>query len=178
MDLPARQGNRIPRFSPFNAYATADGWIVAGASGEAEWLRMLDAVGRADLKADAQMMDRAWRLAHNDQVDAVVAAWTRTHSSDAAIAALRAHDIACSPIRDIAALKSWPHLAARGMLEPLRHPMLGPMPGFIAPGFPLKFGAAPGSYATPAPLVGADNEAIWSHELKLNLPELKASGVV
>jgi CoA:oxalate CoA-transferase len=178
LDLPARQGNRIPRFSPFNAYPTADGWIVAGASGEAEWLRLLDAIGRADLKDDAQMMDRAWRLANNDEIDAVIAAWTCTLSSDAAIAALRAHDIACSPIRDIAALKSWPHLAARGMLEPLRHPTLGPMPEFIAPGFPLKFGAAPGGYETAAPLVGADNEAIWGHEFGFSLSKLRDSGVL
>lgn len=108
----------------------------------------------------------------------MIAAWTQARDSEAAVAALRAHDVACGRIRDIAALKSWPHLAARGMLEPLRHPTLGPMPDFIAPGFPLKFTAAPGGYATPAPLVGADNAAIWADELGLDLPALKVAGIV
>lgn len=178
LGMPPRQGNRIPRFSPYNAYPTADGWIVLGATGEADWQRLLDAIGRADLKNDTRMMDRAWRLANNAEVDAVIVAWTQLRDSEAAVAALRAHDVACGRIRDIAALKSWPHLAARGMLEPLRHPTLGPMPDFIAPGFPLKFGAAPGGYASPAPLVGADNAAIWGKELGLDVAKLRAGNVV
>lgn len=178
LDLPTRAGNRISRFSPFNAYRSRDGWLVAGASTDVEWHRMLDAIGRAELKQDARFGRRAWRLANNDQVDALVGAWTGARSTEEAIAALRAHDVACGPIRDIDDLKRWPHLRARGMLEPLRHPTLGPMPEVVAPGFPLKFGATPGGYATPAPLIGADNASIWGEELGLDLPSLKARGLV
>ena len=142
------------------------------------WENLCKIIGRPDFLEDERFASIASRRQNADAFESAITAWTRTRGSDAAIAALRAHDIACSPIRDIAALKSWPHLAARGMLEPLRHPTLGPMPDFVAPGFPLKFSAAPGSYETPAPLVGADNEAIWSGELKLELKTLKASGVV
>jgi crotonobetainyl-CoA:carnitine CoA-transferase CaiB-like acyl-CoA transferase len=77
LGLPARHGNRLPRASPFNVYPTADGWIAAGAASDAEWSRLLDAIDRADLKGDPNFMSQAWRLAHNDRVDAVVAAWTR-----------------------------------------------------------------------------------------------------
>ena len=30
LGLAARQGNRIARFSPFNTYATVDGWVALG----------------------------------------------------------------------------------------------------------------------------------------------------
>jgi crotonobetainyl-CoA:carnitine CoA-transferase CaiB-like acyl-CoA transferase len=178
LGLPARQGNRLPRASPFNVYPTADGWIAAGAASDAEWSRLLDAIDRADLKGDPNFMSQAWRLAHNDRVDAVVAAWTRGQRTAQAITRLRAAGLACSPVRDIEALKAWPQLAARGMLEPLRHPTLGPRPDVVAPGFPLKLGATEVGYATPAPLVGSDNDAIWGGLLGCDVARLKARGVI
>ncbi len=175
---PTRQGNRIPRVSPFNVYPTADGWIAIGTASDTEWSRLLDAIDRADLKGDANFMTREWRLANNDRVDAVVAAWTRERRTAQATARLRAEELACGPIHDIDGLKAWPQLVARGMLEPLRHPTLGPRPEVVAPGFPLKFGATQAGYATPAPLVGSDNDAIWGDLLGFDVALLKARGAI
>lgn len=178
LGLPTRQGNRIPRLSPFNAYPTRDGWIAIGAASEAEWSRLLDVTGRADLKADRDFASRAWRLAHNDRVDAVVTEWTRERGTAAAVDRLRSAEVACAPVRDIDALKAWPQLAARDMLEPLRHPTLGAWPAIVAPAFPLKFSGAPVGYATPAPLGGRDNDAVWGDLLGLDVDALRARGVI
>ena len=64
------------------------------------------------------------------------------------------------------------------MLEPLRHPTLGPWPEVVAPGFPLKFNATQVGYATLAPLVGSDNGAIWGGLLGFDVTLLKASGAI
>jgi crotonobetainyl-CoA:carnitine CoA-transferase CaiB-like acyl-CoA transferase len=178
LGLPTRQGNRIPRLSPFNAYPTRDGGIAIGAASEPELARLLDVIGRADLKSDASFMNPAWRVAHNDRVDAVIGEWTRARETVAAVDRLRRAEIACAPIRDVDALKAWPQLAARGMLEPLRHPTLGPWPAVVAPGFPLKFSETAGGYATPAPLVGRDNEAVWGDLLGFDAAALRARGVI
>jgi crotonobetainyl-CoA:carnitine CoA-transferase CaiB-like acyl-CoA transferase len=178
LGMPVRQANRMPRTSPFNAYPTADGWIVIGTASDAEWARLLDAIGRADLRGDASFMNRTWRIANNDRVDAVVAAWTRERPTAQAIAHLRAEEVACGPVRDIDALKAWPQLAARGMLEPIRHPTLGPRPEVVAPGFPLKLGATKVGYATPAPLVGSGNDAIWGDLLGFDVARLRAAGAI
>jgi CoA:oxalate CoA-transferase len=178
LGLPTRQGNRMPRVSPFNVYPTADGWVVIGTATDAEWARVLDAIDRADLKADSSFMSRAWRLANNGRVDAVIAAWTRERATADATARLRAADVACGPIRDIDALKTWPQLASRGMLEPLQHPTLGPRPEVVAPGFPLKLGATEVGYGTPAPLTGQDNDAVWGDLLGFDVASLKSRGVI
>ena len=178
LGVSVRQGNRLPRASPFSVYRTADGWIAAGTATDAEWTRLLDAIDRPDLKSDTDFMTRAWRLANKDRVDAVVADWTRGQPTAQAVARLRAEELACAPVRDIEALKAWPQLAARAMLEPLRHPTLGAHPDVVAPAFPLKFGATPSGYATPAPVVGADNDAIWGGLLGLDVARLKASGAI
>jgi formyl-CoA transferase len=175
---PTRPGNRIPRVSPFNVYRTADGWIAVGTATNREWSRLLEAIDRAELKADPSFMSRPWRVANNGRVDAVVEAWTRSLPTAEAVARLRAEEVACSPIHGIDDLKAWPQVAARGMLEPLRHPTVGPCPDIVAPGFPVKFGASRVGYATPAPTVGRDNDAIWGGLLGLDVAALKASGVV
>jgi len=64
------------------------------------------------------------------------------------------------------------------MLEPLRHPMLGPSPAVVAPGFPLKFGATETGYATPAPLIGSANDAIWGGLLGQDVSALRKRGVI
>src|SRR5262249_25866109 len=170
--------NRLPRGSPFNVYPTTDGWIVIGTASEAEWARLLDVIGRADLRADANFMSRAWRIANNGHVDAVIAGWTRERLTADAGARLRRGGVACGPVRDIDALKAWPQLAARGMLEPLRHPTLGPWPEVVAPGFPLKFGSTEVGYATPAPLIGSGNEVIWGDLLGFDVAALRMRGVI
>jgi crotonobetainyl-CoA:carnitine CoA-transferase CaiB-like acyl-CoA transferase len=178
LGLPMRQGNRIPRVSPFNVYPTTDGWIAAGCADNADWGRLLDAIGRGDLAEDASFATPASRIADNGRVDAVVAAWTRERPTAEAIGRLRAAKVACGPVRDIDALKAWPQLAARGMLEPLRHPTLGPRPDVVAPGFPLKFGATEVGYATPAPLVGSGNQAIWGDLLGFDVAALRMRGAI
>src|SRR5262249_31938913 len=103
LGLPTRQGNRLPRPSPFHAPPAPDGRAATGAASEAEWTRLLDAIGRADLHADARFMSRAWRLAHNDRVDAVITEWTRARSTAAAVDRLREAEVACAPVRDVEA---------------------------------------------------------------------------
>jgi formyl-CoA transferase len=178
LGLPGRQGNRIPRVSPFNVYPTADGWIALGAADDADWARLLDAIERADLKRDASLATPAGRISENSRVDGVVTAWTRARPTADALARLRAAEIACGPVRDIESLKAWPQLAARGMLEPLRHPTLGPRPDVVAPGFPLKFGATDAGYATAAPPVGRDSEAIWGDLLGFDVAGLRLRGAI
>jgi len=178
LGLSTRQGNRLPRLSPFNAYPAQDGWIAIGAASDAEWTRLLGAIGRADLEGDARFMSRGGRLAHNERVDAVITEWTRARRTTAVVDELRTAEVACAPVRDIEALKAWPQLAARGMLEPLRHPTLGSWPAVVAPGFPLKFSATDVGYGTPAPLGGCDNDAIWGDLLGFDVAALRMRGVI
>ena len=49
LGLAPRQGNRIMRFSPFNTYRSADGWVAIGAATPQEWRGLALALGRQDL---------------------------------------------------------------------------------------------------------------------------------
>lgn len=173
LGLEARLGNRIMRFSPFNAYPTRDGWVALGAATHEEWCSLLEAMDRNDLRGDADFMSVAWRIANNAEVDRVVGAWAAGFSSEELVARLAKHDVACSVVRSPEDLIRWPHLAARGMLAPLALPDGAHTP-VAAAGFPLKFSRSPTGHARPAPRPGADTESVLSRYLGLSAPDIAA----
>jgi formyl-CoA transferase len=180
LGLAPRQGNRIARFSPFNTYRARDGWVALGAATAEEWSNLLGAIGRADLEADAQWSNVAWRITHNDQVDALVGAWVAVRNAAEVVEAMRIADVACAPVRTPGETLAWPHLRARGMVAPLRRTD-GSETGVAAAGFPLKFSRSAAGHEPPAPVPGAHTEQVLSEYLSLSaarIGELRARGIV
>ncbi|MGQ0511974.1 MAG: CaiB/BaiF CoA transferase family protein [Betaproteobacteria bacterium] len=180
LGLSPRQGNRIMRFSPFNAYATKDGWATIGCATREEWTALLEAMGREELKQDADMMNVGWRIANNAAVDRIVGDWAAGFETAALVALLLQHDVACSPVRSPQDLMDWEHLRARGMLRPLAQPD-GTQAGVAAAGFPLKFSRSEANHDTPAPMPGAHTGDVLARFLGTgaeDLERLRRDGVV
>lgn len=181
LNLASRQGNRIMRFSPFNVFEARDGWVAIGAATHAEWLDLLEAMGRADLKADAGLMDIGWRIVNNDQVDAVVTQWTKDRTKDEIVAALSAASVACSPVRSTDEVMRWEQLLHREMIVKLVNPLTGADAGAAGPGFPIKFSRTPAGYDSPAPVPGAHSEEVFARFANLSAAEvarLRSEGVI
>jgi crotonobetainyl-CoA:carnitine CoA-transferase CaiB-like acyl-CoA transferase len=181
LGLAGRQGNRIMRFSPFNAYRSKDGWVTIGAATNADWLALLDVMGRQDLKDDPSMLKLGWRIAHNDAIDKLVGDWAREFDADELIAKLNAVSVPCSRVRTIDDVMEWPHLRERGMIAPVVHPLTKRETAVRAPGFPIKFSHTPAKYDVPAPIPGTHSDEMLKRFLGLSDTEiegLKRSGVV
>jgi crotonobetainyl-CoA:carnitine CoA-transferase CaiB-like acyl-CoA transferase len=167
-----RQGNRIMRFSPFNTYPTRDGTIAIGAATNEDWVALLHAMGRSDLAQSEKFMSMGWRVAHNDQIDAIVTEWTQQLTTAEAIAALNHSDIAASPIRNFADIMEWKHLRERDMLQPLRHPTESLTGDVVGAGFPIKLSRTHKGYTDPAPGLGQNNTEIYSGLLGLSAGQI------
>ena len=173
LDLAPRQGNRIMRFSPFNIFRARDGWVAIGAATNTEWLALLDAMGRADLKDDAGMMDIGWRIVNNARVDEAVTQWTREKTKAEIVEILSRASVACSPVRSTAEVMQWEQLLERQMIVPLVNPMTGAVSSASAPGFPIKFSRTPANYDVPAPIPGAHSEEIFARLANLSAADVK-----
>lgn len=160
LNLAARQGNRIMRFSPFNTYDAKDGAVAIGAASQADWENLLDLMGRKDLKEDQNYMNLGWRISNNADVDAIVAEWTKSLSVATILERCIEHKIACSAIREARDLAAWEHLQHRQMLTPTFHPGFPRIDGPLAPAFPIKFSGANTDYETPAAHLGEHNKSI------------------
>ena len=101
LGMPFQQGNRIMRFSPFNAYPTEDGWVVIGIGHDAMWRALCTLIEREDLAHDPDWGRMDWRVEHNAQVDEMLSEWTRDRPIEPAVAALESTGIVASPVQNI-----------------------------------------------------------------------------
>lgn len=163
-----QQGNRVMRFSPFNSYPTQDGWMVICCGTDAMWQAICTVIGREDLADHEDWGSMSWRVTHNDKVDAMLGAWTRERATDDAVRLLTEAGVVASNVHTIDDLLQWPHLKARGMIDTVEHPVLGPLPGLKAAGFPLKFSGAETGYEGAAAPSGTHTREVLSDLLDLD----------
>lgn len=181
LGLDYRQGNRVMRFSPFNTFPTRDGWIVIGCGTEAMWRALCSAMGRDDLVGHCDWSRMAWRVANNDQVEDLVTSWSIEQSADQAVDILASGGVVASAIQNIEDLLRWPHLNERGMINVVEHPLLGPLGGLKAAGFPLKFSQARSGYEGHAALTGTHTREIlqaWLGLTNSRIDELHGNKVI
>ena len=181
LGLDYRQGNRVPRVSPFNSYKTKDRWLIVGTATDIHWQTLCDVMGCPEFKEHPDFATSSKRLLNNDRVDAIVGEWAAKQDGGVVLTMLRQAGIVCSPINDIDDVKAWPHIHARGMIEDLVHPILGPLEGLNASGYPIKFSGTKTGYDGPPVMFGHDNAEIFGELLGLDavaLEKLTTDGVI
>jgi crotonobetainyl-CoA:carnitine CoA-transferase CaiB-like acyl-CoA transferase len=166
-NVPPRAGNRSHTRSPLSVYPASDGWVAINVAVEEHWHNLLTAMGRQDLRDDPRFKTNADRVAHVDETDAVVGAWTQTLGKMEMFAIARRHRIPCAPVRDVGEVMHDPHMHQRGMLEWIEHDEIGRI---VVPTSPLRFHGADMVAATPSPKLGQHNTEIYGDWLGL-LPE-------
>ena len=108
-------------------------------------------IGREDLANDPEYLDREKRLAHADEVNEMVAAWTRTHDKQEAMRILGAAGIPAGAVLDTGDLLAEPTFQSRGIIQTQQHPS-GELPYADLPGALRRQAAEdrPGPAARPA----------------------------
>lgn len=121
--LPERLGNGHPWFVPHDVYRCQgdDRWIAIVVRDDPGWVRLAPLVGLGP-------MDHATRRACRREIDEAVARLAGAHDADALARRLQASGIEAYAVRTALDLARDPHVAARGFIEPVEHPALGPRP--------------------------------------------------
>lgn len=177
---PQRTGNRHGGLSlcPYNVYPTADGYIAIICNHESHWEGLLRAMERDELLADTSLDSMTKRVARAEEVDLLVAAWTRTLPKQVLFEKLLARRVPSAPVRDLSEVVADPHLRARGMLQDIVHPEYGPI---TVPSSPMRYAGSPRAELQPSPALGAHNDEVWGRMLGRNaqaLRELRVEGSI
>jgi formyl-CoA transferase len=100
---PPRTGNRHGGMAeaPYNVYPASDGWIAIIRVGEVHWRSLACAIGQEALAKDPRFTSLKLRVEHMDEIDAIVAEWTRQRPKQESFELLTAHRVACAPVRDL-----------------------------------------------------------------------------
>lgn len=172
-DVPSRTGNRHGGLAeaPYNVYPATDGYIAIICVGDVHWRSLLTAMERQDLADDPRFASLGDRVAHMDEVDAAVSAWTATQSKEALFTLLLAHRVPCAPVRSLDEVVNDPHMHERGSLQWQDHPELGRI---VVQHSPLRFAGDPLRELEPSRKLGADTDALLAEHLGLS-PEAVAA---
>ena len=166
-----REGNRLPHSAPLDNYPSADGaYVCIVAGSDANFARLCRAMGRPDLETDPRFSTLALRSKHGDEINGIVAEWTKSQSAEAIESACIANDVPVGTAYSAADIFADPHMAAREDLISVEDPVLGPIRQ-QAP-FP-RFVGRPTPAPSGAPLLGADNGEIWCDLVGLSAEELQ-----
>lgn len=122
-----------PTMVPFQAFPTADGWIVAGGSKEKFFTQFAAAIGRADLAADPRFADFATRLRHRAELIAELDATLITGPSAEWLKRLTEAGVPCAPVNSVEQALEDPHTAARGLIVTTDHPRFGEVRSIASP---------------------------------------------
>jgi crotonobetainyl-CoA:carnitine CoA-transferase CaiB-like acyl-CoA transferase len=156
-EQPARRGNRDEWLAPHGIFRAAgeDRWVSIVVRNDAEWTRLAPLLGEA--AADPRFATRAGRKAHEDELEAIVTAWTRERDAWAITEQLQALGIPAAPVMDMRDVAEDPHLNQRGFYVRLEHPEVGVQQHA---GIPWKLHGTPLAVRKPAPCMGEDNEYV------------------
>jgi crotonobetainyl-CoA:carnitine CoA-transferase CaiB-like acyl-CoA transferase len=175
-----RNGNRDPHMAPHDVYPSAgrDQWVAIAVSSDEEWQALCGVIGRPSLAEDPRFSTCPARLARQDEIDEMVAGWTRGRTKEEVMHALQAVGVPAGAVMSTEDQMADAHFLERGFAVEMDHPEVGRR---TVAGLPAKFSASPQLAYGPAPMFGEHNHEIFHGLLGLDdveIARLQAEQVV
>jgi formyl-CoA transferase len=166
-----REGNRLRNSAPLDNWLTSDGkYVCIIAAGDGLFPRLCRAMGREDLLADPRFRTMALRAEHGDEVNGIVADWVAQRTAAEVQAILERHEVPFGVAYSVADIFADPHVQARGDIETVDDPTIGPV---RMQGVYPRFSRTPGAIRRGAPRLGQHNDEVYQELLGLGGDELE-----
>lgn len=173
-----RMGNQVVlgTNAPSDVFKCAPGghndyvYIYTSRANNIQWHRLLDVIGRPDLKTDPRFETPQLRVKIVDEINTYIQAWTINHTKHDAMQILGENGVPCGAVLDTDELMNDPTMREREIFVEVDHPVRGKV---VIPGWPVKLSD---SYVAvrSSPLLGADNAGIYGEWLGLSQADLDA----
>ncbi len=174
-----REGNRLRNSAPLDNWETKDGeFVCIVAAGDGLFPRLARAMARDDLPDDPRFASLTARVAHADEINAIVGDWVKQHTAAEVEAILVAAQVPVTRAHSIADIAADPHYAAREDIVTVDDPTIGPVR--MQAVYP-RLSETPGCIQRGAPRLGEHNEEVYGSLLGLSVEEivaLQAEGVI
>jgi formyl-CoA transferase len=152
-------GSALPGIAPSNAYPCTDGWVLIAGNGDSIFKRLMSAIGRDDLGADAALASNTGRVARVTEIDAAIGAWTSPRGVIDVLDVLNQATVPAGRIYTAKDISEDPHYRARGMIQSITTAdgLTLDVPGIVP-----KMSLTPGAITRRAPTLGEDTDAVLS----------------
>jgi crotonobetainyl-CoA:carnitine CoA-transferase CaiB-like acyl-CoA transferase len=177
-----RIGNRSghPAMAPHGVYRSApdpseggvgdDEWVAIAVANEEQWQAFTCVLGHPEWQTDARFETLTARLARQDELDALIDAWTRGRTNLEAQRELQAAGVPAGRVqRSRELFEDEPQLRHRDFYPVLDHPVVGT---HRVDGMPVAFSRTPAQFKRGGPLLGQDNDYVFGELLGMPLDEV------
>ncbi len=124
-------------------------YIFASPANPEHWNRLLKVMDREDLLGDERYNTAAARVEHADEVNALVAEWTKQHDKRTAMKLVGEATVPSGAVLDTRELADDKTFEDRKIRQTMHHPKVG---DYVMSGWPVRFGGEPPAIG-PAPLL-------------------------
>lgn len=178
-EVRERIGNHHSNASPRNVYETTDGHIVLSASAQSIFENLAENVlGKPELLEDERFADNDARVEHADELDEILEAWTRQHSTEEALRLIDEGDAVAGPVYDISDVFEDEQYQARDDIVRVADDDVGEVATINTT---PKFSRTDGAIEHLGPGHGEHNDEVFREELGLDAGEyerLRAEGII
>jgi crotonobetainyl-CoA:carnitine CoA-transferase CaiB-like acyl-CoA transferase len=156
---PEPLGSRSPFFAPYEAYRTADGYlVVVGTGGQDAWGALCRVLGLERLVDDARFATNADRVRNAEELRIELEAALTTQTNADWVAALGPAGVACAPVQRLSQVLDEEQTRVLEMITTLDHPRAGRIPTVR---LPLTLSEAETTTRIAPPLLGGDDGAAF-----------------
>ncbi|WP_442595250.1 CaiB/BaiF CoA transferase family protein [Parapusillimonas sp. JC17] len=155
-EVPKREGSGLAMMAPYQAFATADSFIMIAAGNDNNFKKLCRAINRVDLVTDARFSSNKGRVANKAALLDILEPILKSGTSDSWLALLEASGVPCSPIKTIDEVVSDPHALALDMFQDSPDGM-----GKIL-GLPVAFDHSRPPFRRPAPKLGEHTAEVFA----------------
>jgi formyl-CoA transferase len=177
-EVPPRQGNAHLQIVPYQAFATADDWLVLAVGNDGQWQRFCRAAERPDLAADPRFITNTLRVQNRAVLEPLIAELMRSRTASDWQERLLAVEVPHAPVWNYAQVLAHPQAAARGLKVTVRDPQGRPVDLAGAP-FHIDGTTLPEPIAPPA--LGQHTDQVLQEFLgfsQARLTELRLQAVI
>ncbi len=175
--VPHRSGNRHPNIQPQDVFPCADGHVVLAVGNDGQFVKLCEAIGRAEWASDPRFIRNADRVRNEAELTPLIAARFRDFTRAELGVLLDPAGVPCGPINTVPDVFADPQILHREMLRHLPHPLAGTVPQVVSP---IRMQDAPLAFERAPPTLGQHTAELLA-ELGLDKDQraaLTAKGVI
>ena len=168
---PTRFGAHHYAVAPCGIFKARDGYVVIAVLVH-QWELFARTIGRPELATDPRFDTNEHRAENRFALVEIIEAWLQSFPTrEEPLAILENVRILSAPVLDIAQAINHPQLKARGAMQEVPHPGLGPV---ALPKSPFRFSETTVAIRRRAPLLGEHNERVLTQYLGYSADKIAA----
>ena len=141
----------------FRPWETTDGKVVVLMIEDHQWQAVCRIIGRPEMGEDARFRTIVDRFVNAADLIATLSAEIAKRTTEEMVAGAHAEGTPLAPIHDLESFRADPQVQASGIVFPLEHEDVGPIPSLRQP---ARFSGTPASVRRASPALGAHTEEV------------------